>query len=88
MTQQFLEQNAITMAPHPICSPDLALLDFDIFGYVKQLLAGQEFPDKKAFLGRINEMLREIEKVILERVFLEWMGKIRRYIDTSGEQVD
>jgi hypothetical protein len=85
MTQQFLEQNPIKMTPHPICSPDLAPLDFDIFGYVKQLLAGQEFPDRKSFLGAINEMLREIEQVTLKRVFLEWMGRLRRYIDTRGE---
>jgi hypothetical protein len=34
-------------------------------------LAGQEFPDGQALLGAINAILREIEKVILERVFLE-----------------
>jgi hypothetical protein len=28
-----------------------------------------------------------IEKVTLQRVVLEWMERLRRYIDTSGEHV-
>jgi hypothetical protein len=46
-------------------------LDFYRFDSVKQLLAGQEFPDGEALLGAINAILGGIEQVTLERVFLE-----------------
>jgi hypothetical protein len=41
-------------APHPTYSPDLGPSNFYLFGYVKQLLAGQEFPDGEALLRAIN----------------------------------
>jgi hypothetical protein len=62
MTQQFLEQNAMKRAPYPASSPDLAPLDFSLFVHVKQLLAGQEFPDGAALLGAINAILEGFEK--------------------------
>jgi hypothetical protein len=62
MTQQFLEQNAMKRAPYPAYSPDLRLSYFYLFGSVKQLLAGQKFPDGEAFLGAINEILGLLKK--------------------------
>jgi hypothetical protein len=59
-----------------------------LFGYVNHLLAGQEFSDAETLLGAINAILRGIERVTLENVFLEWMESLRRYIDTDGEYVD
>jgi hypothetical protein len=75
MTQQFLEQDAMKRAPHPAYPPNLAPSDFSLFGYVKQLLAGQEFFDGEALLGAISTILGGIEKVTLESVFLGWDGE-------------
>jgi histone-lysine N-methyltransferase SETMAR len=88
MTQQFLEQNAMEKAPPPAYSPDLAPSDFHLFGYIRQLLVGHEFPDGEALLGAINAILGGIDKVISEGVFLKWMERLRRYINTAGEYVD
>jgi hypothetical protein len=71
MMQEFLEHNAMKRALHPAYSPDCAPSDFYLFGYVKQLLAGQEFPDGEALAGAVNAILVGIGKVTLERVFLE-----------------
>jgi hypothetical protein len=54
MTPRFLEQNAMKRTPHPAYSPDFAPSDFHLFGYVKHLIAGQEFSDGEALLGAIN----------------------------------
>jgi histone-lysine N-methyltransferase SETMAR len=54
MTQRFLEQNAMKRASHPAYSPDLTPSDFHRFGYVKQLLAGQEFSDGEVLHGAIS----------------------------------
>jgi hypothetical protein len=37
--------NSLKRAPHPPYSPDLALSDFDLFGYVKHQLQGHEFTE-------------------------------------------
>jgi hypothetical protein len=56
---------------------------------VKQLLAGQEFPDRGGvFLGAINAILAVLKKVSLQRVFLQWMERLRRCINTAAEYVD
>jgi hypothetical protein len=47
-----------------------------------------ELLDGKAPVGRINAILVGIERVTLESVFLEWMERLRRYIDTNGDYVD
>jgi hypothetical protein len=88
MTQQFLENNAMKRAPHPAYSLDLAPPPFDLFVNVKQLLAGQEFPDGEALLRAINAIFGGIERVTLENVFLEWTERLRRCINTDGEYVD
>jgi hypothetical protein len=68
MTQQFLDHNAMKRAPHPAYSPGLALSDFYFFGYITQLLAGQEFPDEEALRRAIEAILGGIEKLTLEKV--------------------
>jgi hypothetical protein len=87
MTRQFPEQNVMKRVLHPAYPPDLAPSDFSLFGYVKQLLVGQNFPDGEALVGAINGLLAGIEKVNLETIFLEWMARLRRYINTVGEYV-
>jgi hypothetical protein len=56
-------------------SPDLALSDFCLFGHAKQLLGGHEFADLGALLDAVQDFLRGINKITLDRVFLAWMGQ-------------
>jgi hypothetical protein len=49
-------------APHPAYSPDLTPSDFYLFGYLKQVLAGQDFPDGEALLGAVNEIFGGLKK--------------------------
>jgi hypothetical protein len=49
MTQQFLEQNAMKRVPYPAHSPEIALSDFDLFGYVKELWQDKNFPMGRHF---------------------------------------
>jgi hypothetical protein len=41
-----------------------------------------------AFIGVVNAILASIEKMTLERVFLEWIEILRRCIETDGEYVN
>jgi hypothetical protein len=69
----FLEQNGMRQTPHPPCSPDLAPSDFYLLANVKQFLALHGFTDRGALLGAVQDILRDIEKVTLDWVFLAWV---------------
>jgi hypothetical protein len=57
ITLDFIEGNALKSAPYQPYSQDLVPSDFDLFGYVKQLLRGYEFTDRTAFLYAIKCIL-------------------------------
>jgi hypothetical protein len=58
---------------HPLYSPGLAPPDFYLFDHAKQLLSGHEFPDRRALLDTVQDILRGIEKGPLDRAFsFEW----------------
>jgi hypothetical protein len=70
---------------HPPYSPDLAPSDFHLFGYPKDRLQGQHFEDGDQLFDAIMALTRTIEKVALQRVFPEWMERLRRCIDSNDE---
>jgi histone-lysine N-methyltransferase SETMAR len=72
---QYFNENRTKSAPHPPYSPDLAPSDFYLFGYVKRCLAGLSFEDAHQLLAAIEAVLHGIEKVTLQALFLEWMGR-------------
>jgi histone-lysine N-methyltransferase SETMAR len=43
VSQQFMEENVMERAPHPLYSPDLAPSDFCLFGYTKHCLRERSF---------------------------------------------
>jgi hypothetical protein len=73
--------------PHPPYSPDLAPLDFCLFGHVKNRLARASFADADELLKVVITVLGEIEKVTLEAMFLEWMDRLRRCSITNGQYI-
>jgi hypothetical protein len=75
-------------APHPPYSPDLAPSDFYLFGYVNHCLAGAFFADAGQLLEAVKTILIAIQKMTLEAVFLEWMERLQKCIDTSGEYTE
>jgi hypothetical protein len=62
--------------------------DFCLFEHVKQLLRGYEFADREALFYLIEDILRRIEKVILEDVFLRWMERLHQCDSAAGEYVE
>jgi hypothetical protein len=74
-------------ALHPPYSQILAPSDFYLFGYLKDILQGQHFEDGDQLFDANTALTGTIEKVTLQRVFLEWMERLRRCIDTNGEYV-
>jgi hypothetical protein len=85
--QQFMVRNEIVIAPNPPYSPDLALSDFYLFGHVKGLLRGESFDIGEQLLLAVEGILRPLEKWTLTKVFLEWMKRLERCIETDGDYV-
>jgi hypothetical protein len=83
-----MEQNSRQRAAHPAYSPDLAPSDFDLFGYVKQLLSGCQFANQDSLLQAVSDILAGIEKVTLESVFHNWMERLCQCSATGGEYVE
>jgi hypothetical protein len=78
----------VKSAPCPPSSPDLAPSDFYPFGYVKRCLAGLSFKDADQLLAAVEGALAGIEKVTVQTVFLEWMGRFGKCIVTNGEYTE
>jgi hypothetical protein len=74
-------------APHPPYSPDLAPSDFLLFGYLKRKLMGYRAESESELPVRIRVILAEIPREVLNTVFLEWMDRLRKCIDTNGDYV-
>jgi hypothetical protein len=90
VTLEFLKQNGMKETPHPPYLPDLAPSDSIsyLFGYIKQVLAGHEFPDREALVEVVGHIPDGIEKVTFDQVFLTWMEGLERHITTSAEYLE
>jgi hypothetical protein len=86
-TLEFLEQNRMKRALHLSYSPNLALCDFYLFGYIKRFLVCREFADQSELLQAVMDILNDIEKATLEEVFLTWMRRLAKYINTNDKYV-
>jgi histone-lysine N-methyltransferase SETMAR len=88
ISTSFLEENGMRKAHRPPYSPDLAPSGFYLFGYIKRNLSGTSFDEGEELLSAIVDILDSIEKATLNRVFLEWMERLRRCLDINGDSVE
>jgi transposase len=85
--RDLIRAHGVKQASHPPYSPDLAPSDFYLFGYLKDRLQGQHFEDGDQLFDSIMPLTAVMEKVALQRVFLDWTERLRRCIDTNGKHV-
>jgi hypothetical protein len=75
MSRGYIGLNRMKQASHPLHSPDLAPLDFFLFGYVKGKLMGYPAETPSELLVRIRIILAKIPPETSNAVFLEWMDE-------------
>jgi histone-lysine N-methyltransferase SETMAR len=80
-----MEENGLERAIHPPYSPDLAPSDFHLFSHVKHCLRGQSFETGDELSLAIDAVLRGIGKRTLHAAFLDWMQRLRQWIETNGD---
>jgi hypothetical protein len=85
VSTDYITRNGMKRALHPTYSPDLAPSDFFLFGYVKAKLMGYRAGSESELLIRIRLILAEIPRDVLNAVFLEWMDRPQKCIETTGD---
>jgi hypothetical protein len=83
----YVTRNWMKRIPHPPYSPNLAPSDFFLFGYVKRKLMRYRAESESELLVRIGLILAEIPGDVLNAVFLEWMDRLQKCIDTNEDYV-
>jgi histone-lysine N-methyltransferase SETMAR len=83
----FIALHRMKQAPHPPYSPDLAPSNFFLFGYVKRKQMKYHAESPSELLIRIRVILSEIPRKTLNEVFLEWMERLPKCIDTNVDYV-
>jgi hypothetical protein len=73
---------------HPPYSPYVAPSNFCLFGYIKGRLTGGSLVNAEELFEAIRGVRDGIKKVILQRMFLEWMDRIRKCIQTNDEYTE
>jgi hypothetical protein len=83
-----MEEPSLRTAPHPPYSPDLALREFFLFGYVTRALQGSEFQTVEELLAAVVGILNAIPTETLIIIFHEWTRRLQTCLDTDGEYVE
>jgi hypothetical protein len=86
--KEYMDHNSLKSAPHPPDSPDLAPSDFYLFGYVNHQFQGHEYTEGAKLVSGISEIVNQIPTDTLVDVFDDWMRRLQRYNDISGEYVE
>jgi hypothetical protein len=84
-TEQFITENHIGRVTHLACSPDLAPLDFWLFGYVKTSLVGQTFDEPEQLLEAITKFLNEIQPPEIIAIFSHWVGRMQWVLENDRD---
>ena len=83
--QDKLDKLGISRLPHPPYSPDLAPSDFFLFGYLKNKLIGCNFDTREDLLFKSEKILKKITRDTLEKVFEEWIKRLKLCIELEGD---
>jgi hypothetical protein len=87
MSQQFMARNEMVIAAHPPYSPDLAHSGFYLFAPVKGVLREVSFETGERFLSAVEGIFGSLEKSTLTKAFLEWVTRLERYIEITGDDI-
>ena len=86
--KEMMRKNHLHRAPHPLYIPDLAPLDFYLFGTLKSRIEGIEFTDSDEIREWILEQMQMTSKDEYRRVFHLWKSRLQACIDIDGHYVE
>jgi hypothetical protein len=86
VTEQ-IDSLCLALAPHPQHSPDLAPLDFFIFGYLKEKMIRIDFESPQGLIDWIQLTFEAIPRHVLESVFESWLRRIQDCLKSKGSYI-
>ena len=87
LTIDNLDNSDFDLIPHPAYSPDIALMDFGLFGTIKEKMGVYQYDDENELKNAIIEILDSFGKDFFEKLFLTWEERLKICISTNGEYV-
>jgi hypothetical protein len=85
MSIEKIEELGFILVPQPPHSPDLALCDFFLFGYLKQYLEGKHFTREDQGIAAVREVFDKIPFQRFQNVTDDWQYRLRRWIQLGGD---
>ena len=85
---RYLDENQMKRAPQPPYSHNIAPSCFFLFGYIKSKLNGQHFDSVESLLEEVQEILSEISKETLKKVFEDCERRLNEVINRNGEFIE
>lgn len=87
LTTESIDNSNFELLPNPPYSPDLAPLDFAIFGTIKEKMPYAQYLDEEDLLSQIKKILNEFEEGFFARVFEAWEHRLEECIKRKGDYV-
>jgi len=84
-SERYIDRHFFHRLPHPPYSPDLAPSDFYLFGALKTSLTKCHGESREDLFENVRRLLAEINPDEFKSVFLTWMKRLQKVIDTNGE---
>ena len=84
-TEGFKNRENIYVIPHAPYSPDLAIFDFFLFGYVKQKLRGKVFPTLNDAVEEMRSVIDGISAQMWKETFRNWFKRLQMCVDNYGK---
>ena len=85
LTTSYIEDQRLSLLPHPPYSPDLAPCDFWLFPKIKSGIAGKPFSRIQDLAKAVNSELRSIPQSEYHNCFQSWRKRMERCVDVGGE---
>jgi hypothetical protein len=88
MVNEYFESQRLRRVDHPQYSPDLALSDFFLFGFIKVQLKGTHFPCGQVLICEVRRILSELRPDMLRSAFDPSMDRQERGATIGGDYVE
>jgi hypothetical protein len=75
----------IQWTQHPVCSPDLAPIDFFLFGYIQGKLIECDIPGQQSLQSAITHIFDEIGQETFMAVFETWINRLESVRKHEGD---
>jgi hypothetical protein len=85
--EQCFMDSQLRHAPQPPSSADISPCDFFLFGDLETKLRGEEFESVEALQTRVEELLSQITRDQMRKVYAHWIERPEQIIATNGDCV-